>query len=168
MPADLIDTPADFLIDTSADFRIDTSATPADFLIDTSDDFLIDSCCIGDVALGARSVAQVAMAKFYAKDLEEASANPLNTLKALSSWKATRWGQTQAYKMNQHALVKGHYFGVAMLLQESNASFREAFSGWDLIDPSEQVARRAPKKAKTATGPTGGAIHKRTNKPAVP
>jgi hypothetical protein len=53
--------------------------------------------------------------------------------------------------MEQHALVKGHYFGVAMLLPEGNAAFKAAFVGWDLMAPGEAAVPK-PKRRKMVHG----------------
>jgi hypothetical protein len=123
---------------------------------------LMHDVCLGD-APGARSLAQVAMAWHYGPD-HPYTVKQSKTLRATSSWKATRWGQTQAYKMGQHALVKGHYLGVAMLLHRGNASFCASFDGWDLITPWDEPPLPAQKKARSSS--TGGSVHKRSNKPA--
>jgi hypothetical protein len=116
---------------------------------------------------GARSIAQVASDNFYGKQALKASANASEDTPS-SAWKKTQWGQTQAYKMREHARVKGHCLGVAMLLQASNESFRQSTAGWDLVDPTEVVINPPAKKRKRKGTSNGGKVHQRNNKPAVP
>ena len=67
-----------------------------------------------------------------------------------------RWGQTEFYEMSQHPkMVKGHYYGVAHLLLNSHAEFREEVEGWALqtwAKPSgpATIALKARSQSSTA------------------